>query len=101
MSFCQSHWDLQVTAYLHAQQEVKERRYRASNRDAAPGKQHSLQIPGHWDPMPPDEDHRLVDILAPAEDEYWGDLEGWQVCDMSSAHRSPITLWSLYDAEHC
>ena len=90
-----------MTAYLHAQQEVKERRYRALDRDATSGKQHSLQMPGHWDPMPPDEDYRLVDILAPADDEYWGDLEGWQVCDMISAHSSPIKLWSLYAAAHC
>ena len=71
-----------VTHYPHARQEVRQRRYGARSMGAEPGKLHSLQVPSHWDPMPQDEIYRLVDILAQTEDEYWGDLEGWQVCCM-------------------
>ena len=41
--------------------------------------QHSMHIPRHWEPMRPDEDHRFVDISTQSDEEYWGDLEGWQV----------------------
>lgn len=69
-----------MTHHPHAQQEVRQRRCGACSMGANPRKLHSLQVPSHWDPMPHDEDYRLVDILAQTEDEYWGDLEGWQVC---------------------
>ena len=74
----------QVERYPLAYQEVREREHRARSLGAAVGNPHSLQMPGHWDPMHPDEDHRLADILAHTEDEYWGDLEGWQVCRLTS-----------------
>lgn len=67
-------------------QDIKERRYRVHSQDTgynqqlvAPIEQHSMHIPGHWEPMRPDEDHRLADISAQSDEEYWGDLEGWQV----------------------
>ena len=60
-------------------QEVNERKSRAHSRGVDSGETHSTQLPSHWDPMRPDEDHRLADLSLQPDDEYRGDLEGWQV----------------------
>ncbi len=86
--------------FLHALQEVKERRSRAHSRGVGFSEQHSLQIPSHWVPMCPDEDHRLSDILAQNEDEYNGDLEGWQVCCVPSGLNALMSPTAQPDASH-
>jgi hypothetical protein len=85
-------------------QEMKEKGYWAHSQDtdydeqvAAPTEQHSVPIPGHWEPMRPDEDHRLVDIGTQSSEEYWGDLEGWQV-----PHSLPdLGFWLLDSVRPC
>jgi len=86
--------------FLHALQEVTERRSRAHSRGVEFGELHSLQVPSHWVPMRPDEDHRLSDILVQNEDEYDGDLEGWQVCCAPSGVDALMSLTVQPDASY-
>ena len=81
-------------------QEISERRYRVHSQatdynpqPVALTEQHSMHTPGHWEPMQPYEDHRLVDISAQSDEEYWGDLEGWQVpCNLPDCG---LTSWKV------